>query len=321
LGNKSHLLAVSPADGHELWKAPMPDYNMSYSTPVVWKEKDGTFAGMTCATRFSAFRLADGKEAWWVNDIGWQACSTPVVAGDELVIAAAGVQGEVSNMTPPPSFDEVIKKYDGNGDGLITPEELPKELLFTDRHASQGEGNMPLEQALQIFVGAKKTEKMDRARWDELREKLMGFQTSDWNKTVVLKVRTGGKQDVTESQVLWKETKGVPEVPSPLIWDGRIYMIRSGGLLACRDLASGKLIYEERIESPGGYFASPVVAGGKIYMASDHGVVTVVKAGEAFEVLSRNELNEPIFASPVIVDGTLYMRSKKQMWAFAEKGN
>jgi len=74
------------------------------------------------------------------------------------------------------------------------------------------------------------------------------------NRTVVLAVETGGKQDVSETKVLWKETKGVPEVPSPLVWQGRIYLIRSGGILVCRDLETGKLIYENRIDSPGGIF-------------------------------------------------------------------
>ena len=58
------------------------------------------------------------------------------------------------------------------------------------------------------------------------------------NRPVVVSVRTGGKGDVTQSQVVWKETKGVPEVPSPLVWRDRVYLIRSGGLLVCR-LAAG----------------------------------------------------------------------------------
>lgn len=318
-GNKSELLAFNSADGSQIWKAPLPDYNLSYSTPVVWKEGDKNFVGLTCNTRFSAFSLADGKETWWVNDIGFQACSTPVVSGDRLIVSAAGVQGEPANMTTPPTFDEVIKKYDRDGDGLITTDEIPDDLLFTDRHASQGQGNMTLKKALLMFVGAKKGEKMNREKWTELRGRLMEFQSGDWNRTVIVSVRTGGTKDVTDSRVVWKETKGVPEVPSPLVLDGRIYLVRSGGLLVCRDLASGKLIYENRIDSPGGYFASPLAAGGNIYLASDRGTVTVVKPGDSFEVLAHNELGEPVIASPAAVDNTLYIRSAKQLWAFAEK--
>ena len=95
------------------------DYNNSYSTPVTWKEGEHGCVGMACAMRFTAFGLADGKEAWWVEGLGYQACSTPVVTGDRLVLAVAGVQGEVSNVTPPPTFDQMVQKYDRDGDGLV----------------------------------------------------------------------------------------------------------------------------------------------------------------------------------------------------------
>jgi hypothetical protein len=81
-----------------------------------------------CVPRFTAFRLSDGKEAWWVGGLSFQACSTPVVAGDRLIISAAGSQGERANMTLPPPFDEAVKKYDENGDGLISCDEIPADL-------------------------------------------------------------------------------------------------------------------------------------------------------------------------------------------------
>jgi outer membrane protein assembly factor BamB len=320
IGKESHLLAVNPANGEALWKAPMPVYNNTYSTPVCWKENGKGMVGMVCATRFTAFDLAEGKEAWWVGGLGYQACSTPVVVRDSLVIAAAGVQGELSNMTPPPSFAEAVKKYGHAGQAEIAYEDIPDDVLFTDRHASAGQGNMSLQKAFGMFGGVKQGDKVNREKWDEICGRLTGFRTGPINKTIVMSVRTGGRQDATPSQILWQETKGVPEVPSPLVWHDRLYLIRSGGLLVCRDLETGKLIYEERINSPGGYFASPLLVDGRIYLASDRGSVTVVKAGDAFEVLSHNELGEPIIASPAISDDVLYIRSAGQLWAFGQKG-
>jgi outer membrane protein assembly factor BamB len=93
-------------------------------------------------------------------------------------------------------------------------------------------------------------------------------------------------------------------------------MIRSGGLLVCRELESGKLIYEERIDSPGAYFASPVAADGRIYVASDQGEVTVIKAGDKMEVLAHSKLGDAIAASPAVAENTLYVRSTKALWAF-----
>jgi outer membrane protein assembly factor BamB len=320
IGSESRLLAVSPEDGHDLWQAPMPIFNNTYSTPVVWQEQGRGFVGLVCAQRFTAFALADGQEAWWVNGLGFQACSTPVAVGDRLVIATAGVQGEASNMTPPPPFEEMIQKYAHDGDGLIAYDVIPDELLFTDRKTSDGKGNMSLKRALQL-VGVKNGVKLDRDHWEACRARLTGFRSGKYNQTSVLTVRSGGKLDVTSSQVMWRQTKAVPEIPSPLVWQGRLYLIRSGGLLSCRDLESGTQIYDNRIDSPGGYFASPVLADGRIYLASDRGAITVVKAGDAFEVLAHNDLGDPVIASPAIAENVLYIRSAHRLWALGLKGN
>ena len=320
VGSDSHLLAVDPSDGKELWQARMAQYNNSWATPVVWKENGKGLVGMSCAMRFTAFSLADGKEAWWVDGLSYQACSTPVPSanGDRLLIAVAGVQGELSNITPPPAFDEMVKKYDTDKDGLIALEEVPADLLYTDRQASDGKGNMPLRQALGMFGGVKKGDKVDEKKWEEIRSSLVGFRTGPMNRTAVLCVRTGGENDVSKSHIAWKETKGVPEVPSPLVLKDRAYLVRSGGLLVCRDLESGKLVYEERLDAPGGYFASPVSIDGRIYVASDGGTVTVIRAGDKLNVLARNDLGESIMASPAVAGNTLYIRSAKQLWAFKE---
>jgi hypothetical protein len=226
----------------------------------------------------------------------------------------------VPNITPPPAFDEALKKYDRDGDGLIAYDEIPGNLLYTDRQTSDGQGNMTLHQALSMFGQVKKQDKLDREKWETIRGRLTQFRNGEMNRTIVLSVRTGGIKAVPPPQVLWKETQGVPEVPSPLVWQGRVYLIRSGGVLACRDLETGKLIYEKRTESRGGYFASPVLADGRIFLASDRGTVTVVKAGDSFEVLARNEFDEPIFASPAVVENTLYIRSSKHLWALGRRG-
>jgi outer membrane protein assembly factor BamB len=319
LGNDSHLLAVNPADGEVLWKAPMPVYNNSYATLVAWKENGRDFAGMVCARRFTAFDLADGQEAWWVDGIAFQACSTPVVVRDTLLITAAGLQGEAANMTPPPGFDEAVKKFGHEGEDAIAYDDIPKNFLLTDRQASGGQGNMTLQQAFALFGGVKKGDKINRQKWGEICARMTEFRAGPGNRTVVMAVRTGGKQDVSATQIRWQETAGVPEVPSPLVWQNRVYLIRSGGILVCRDLETGKLIYEERTGSAGGYFASPILLDGRIYIASDRGTVTVVQAGDSFQVLARNELGEPILASPAVSDNTFYLRSARHLWAFAGK--
>jgi outer membrane protein assembly factor BamB len=116
--------------------------------------------------------------------------------------------------------------------------------------------------------------------------------------------------------VAWTELKGVPEVPSPLLYRNRLYYVKNGGVLTCRDPKTGKAIFEERLDAPGGYYASPVAADGKIYTASDRGMVVVLEAADTLRVLARNELKEPIMATPAIVDNKLYVRTDNQLYAF-----
>jgi len=127
---------------------------------------------------------------------------------------------------------------------------------------------------------------------------------------------TGGAGDASKSAVIWSESKGVPEIPSPLLLNDRIYLVKSGGVAICRDTKTGKNIFEERLGAEGGYFASPVAAGGRIYAASDRGTVTVFEAGDSLKILAKNELGEAIMATPAIVEGKLYVRTKTKLYAF-----
>jgi outer membrane protein assembly factor BamB len=137
-------------------------------------------------------------------------------------------------------------------------------------------------------------------------------------KTAAFAVRTGGSGNATNN-IVWSEARGVPEVPSPLLYRGLLYYIKNGGLLTCRDPRTGKSLYDERVGAEGGYFASPVVADGRIYIASDRGVISILKAGSVFAKLSRTELEEPILATPAMVGNRLYVRSARHLWAFGEE--
>ena len=85
-----------------------------------------------------------------------------------------------------------------------------------------------------------------------------------------------------------------------------------------REIATGEQIYEERIDAPGGYFASPLLADGRVYLGSDRGTVTVVQPGDALQVLARNELGDPIIASPAVANNRFYIGSSKRLRAFGQ---
>jgi outer membrane protein assembly factor BamB len=136
------------------------------------------------------------------------------------------------------------------------------------------------------------------------------------NAARVLAVRPGGSGDVTQTHVVWSERKGVPGVPSPLYYQGRLYTIQNGGIVFCRAAKTGELVYSGRLGELGYYYSSPVAADNKVYIASADGVVVVLDAGEELKVLARNKLDGAIMATPAVVDGKIYVRTESHLYAF-----
>ncbi len=317
LEKESYLLAVRTESGETAWKAPKPEFNGGWSTPVVWREGEETLVGVLNPGRFTAYTLRDGSERWWVGDIPQQTCSTPVIGDGVLFLSVSGSQGERDNVTLPPSFDEMIARYDQNGNGQVETDEIPEKLLVTDRQAGDGAGNMSLRRMLSFFAeGGKAPTTYDRAQWDAVLKASTAVLQGPMMDSAVLAVRVGGKGDVTKSHIGWTESRGVPEVPSPLLYKDRLYLVKSGGIVLSREAATGRTVFQSRLGAPGGYYASPVAAHGRIYVASDLGTVTVFEAKDTLEVLARNELPEPILATPAIVDGKIYVRTLSHLYAF-----
>ncbi len=134
-------------------------------------------------------------------------------------------------------------------------------------------------------------------------------------KGPVLAVRPGGRGDVTGTDaVAWSRRRGTPDVPSPLIHNGLVYLCGENGNLTCLDAGDGEILYQERTVRDR-HRASPVLADGKLYLTSRGGVVSVVRAGRQFELLAKNDLGEPIAASPVITGKTIYLRTFAALYA------
>jgi outer membrane protein assembly factor BamB len=137
-------------------------------------------------------------------------------------------------------------------------------------------------------------------------------------ENVAVAVKPGGHGDITQTHLAWKFTRGLPYVASPLCYQGRLYLIRDGGMLSSFDARTGKPYYvQERLDAIGSYYASPVAADGRIYVASTPGKLTVLKAGgDKPEILHQAEFGERIFATPALVEDKLYLRTQKKLYAF-----
>jgi outer membrane protein assembly factor BamB len=132
----------------------------------------------------------------------------------------------------------------------------------------------------------------------------------------LMAIQPDGKGDITATHVLRQEKKNVSEVPSPLYYEGRVYMVANGGIVTCVDAKSGTLVYRQRIPATGAYYASPVVAQNRIYISSSEGIITVIAAGTKPDIIAEIDIGEPVFATPSIVDTHIYVRTASHMYAF-----
>ena len=138
------------------------------------------------------------------------------------------------------------------------------------------------------------------------------------NAARVMAVRPGKQGEVSQADIAWSERRGVPGVPSPLYYNGRLYTFQNGGIVFCRIARTGELLYSARLEAPGYYYSSPVAADQKIYIASEEGVVVVLGDGDKLNVLARNTLDGAILATPALVDGKIYVRTENHLYAFGK---
>lgn len=136
------------------------------------------------------------------------------------------------------------------------------------------------------------------------------------NASRVTAVRPGGKGEPNQTHIAWAETRGVPGVPSPLYYEGRLYTFLNGGIVFSRVARTGALVFSGRLGAMGYYYASPVAADRKVFIASEEGVVVVLEAGDRLNVLARNTLDGAILATPAIVDGKIYVRTANHLYAF-----
>lgn len=145
----------------------------------------------------------------------------------------------------------------------------------------------------------------------------MIFISSGYDFPSVLAIRADGKGDVTASHIAWSASKGAPHTPSLLLVGDELYMVSDGGLASCLDAKTGKVHWQERVA--GKYSASPSYADGKIYLQSEDGITTVLRAGTKFDVLATSKLGERTFASYAIADSAIYLRTETQLYRIQAK--
>jgi len=288
----SHLLAVDARNGRTLWRVERAEFRRGFSTPLPWPLEKPELAILPGTLRMLAYELRDGSVRWSVSGLPNEMVSSPI-AGEGLIFTAGWTPGAGTSRLP--KFDDLLAQGDANKDGQLTREELPAGTAKRDFN----------------YVDADKDGFLTRAEWEPIKA------IYEKSENALLAVRPGGKGDITETHVAWKQTRGLPYVPTPLCYQGRLYLVKNGGLVSCFDAQTGRVHFlEERLGALGDYYASPVAAGGKILFISQPGLAVVIKAGDSLEVLARNPLGEKTMATPAVIGTRLYLRTLSRLYCF-----
>ncbi len=296
LAKDSALFCFDLKTGKPLWKTPRDGFFTSYSTPLLWRHDGMKELVVGGGLRLKAYDPATGAERWVIRELPSVNCTTPVA--DEAMLYFGGwTPGGVD--APMPEFSELLKA-DTDGDGAVSKAEAAKTFLkdFFDANDTNKDGFIKKEE------------------WDAM----IGYLKS--GKTGVVGIKPGAKGDATETNVAWRVDRGLPYVPTPLVYRGHLYFFKDGGMASCFDAKTGKPVYtQSRLGLEGAMYSSPVAADGRIYGISVRGVAFDFKAeGDKPEVISKADLGERACATPAIVDNVIYYRTATKLWAFGEGG-
>lgn len=291
----SSLLAVDLKTGEKSWETARTDTPPGFGTPIFWKNNGAKEVVMPGSLKLKGYDLKTGAERWSLAGMPSFTCTTPVAGGGMLFFAGWSPGKEPGTA---PSFSDMAAGADKNNDGAITLEE------------SKTIGMESFFKALDVNADGKITaEDLDAMKTNMAK-----------GENVLVAVKPGGKGVLTESQVAWKQTRGLPYVPSPLFYRDKVYTVKDGGIISSYDALTGKPDYQqERLEAIGNYYSSPVAADGRIYVASLNGRVTVLAAGgELPKVLYQADFGERISATPALVGKAIYYRTATALYAFGK---
>lgn len=292
----SFLLALDKDTGEELWRTERPGATHGFSSPALYEPDEGpTEVVVSGAYQVAGYALETGEKLWWVDGLAWQAKCLPVVQGDMAYVNSwMASPTELGAKPLRIEWDEALSTLDADGNERLEQTEL-KDLAL-DRiwflYDLDGDGGL------------------DEEEW--------GYGVARATaKNGLVAIRLGGRGDVTESHVVWRARRALPNIPTPLLYDGLLYVLKEGGILSLLDPETGELVSDGRVEGAmDAYYASLVAGDGKLYAASQRGNLAVLEAGAEWSVTSVTELGEEVWATPALDAGTVYVRSLEGLYAF-----
>jgi outer membrane protein assembly factor BamB len=292
----SFMIAVNKGDGKLRWRIDRPEAKTGHSTPIVYRPPNEAAQLLVPGSFYlTAYALATGEKVWWVKGLAFEMKATPVIQDGVVFIHGTSTSNfEDGYGSKIPSFDEVGPKYDADRDGRFSREEAPDPLAkrWIKLMDLDGDG----------YLGP---------------DEWAYFQAARSSRGGMWAFRLGGKGDMTEASTVWHYDRAVPQLPSPLLYRGVLYMVNDGGIMTALDPRSGKSLGQSRLRGAvDSYYASPVAGDGKILVVSESGKVVVVKADGSLSILAVNDLDDLCYATPAIADGRVYIRTRGMLYSF-----
>jgi outer membrane protein assembly factor BamB len=330
------VLAIDRRDGRIVWERVAREERPHESTHPL----NGTWASSSAATdgeRIIAFFESRGLYAYDVEGaLLWEKHF-----GNKLVLSETG-----EGTTPVLYGNYVVLVWDHQGDSFIVvlDKRTGKEIWKAERDELDT-WSTPLivehEGRAQIIVnGWSRLRGYDletgKVVWhtsgltpltipSPVAENGIVIATSGFNGSSLKAIRLGdARGDITGTPaVMWSLDRDTPYAPSPLLYDGVLYLLKSNtGILSVFDAKTGTPHYRlQRLPDVPNMFSSPVGANGRVYFAGADGTTLVINHGPKFEVVGSNALDDGFMASPALVDNEIYLRGNKYLYCIAEKGD
>lgn len=296
--NGSNLTVYDVTNGKQVWKVDRSEFGVGYASPVLWNVAGKKQIVQAGTLRIVGYDFDSGKEIWTVQGLSRICNMTPSIGPDNvLYIAGWGAGADPGDLIVVPAFDEMLKKHDANKNGILEAAEVPAG---------------PIKDRLPQF-DRNRDDRVDRTEWEGMR-RVFGAA-----KNRMIAIRPGGVGDVTKTHVLWEQTKQLPYVPSPLLYNDVLFLVKNGGLISSLDPKTGKTLKFDRIGATGNYYSSPVGGDGKVFLLSQQGILTVISAKADWDVLHTADFGEELFATPALVDGRIYLRTAGHLYCFGAK--
>ena len=293
----SFVMAVDRKTGRLRWKTERAGATVGWTTPIVFRPAGGAGQEQLIvlgSNRLDGYSLETGKSRWWMPLGSMGGLGTPVVSGDMVVVSTLGASEPWM-----PAFEGTLEKYDKDKDGRLSLKEFS-----ADKELGEHFG----------WIDTNSDNIVTAAEWNEARTLALG----EYGAVAIRPEKAHGRLD--PNAVLWRFKKNLPFIPAPLVYQGVMYMVKDGGIITSLDPSTGRPLKEGRSrEALGEYYASPVAADNKVFLASGEGKITVLKAAGQWQLLGVNDLGEEIHATPALVDGRIYVRTRNSMYCFSEK--